>query len=183
MLPFICYLYVTSGGPCPRGGSFTLFYFLLQSSFPSVHVLTLLSSLSFTYIETYGNHYLLLFLVVVLSLSLFSRLAANLLSRCSGSDDTSPSSSLLPLSHSECILLPPRGATSSVSPLSISFGDVDVDGLLSRVILLLANTFSVSSLSTGGCYSSPLPLKFVRFRDCRHHPVAADDVRKILLLV
>jgi hypothetical protein len=72
MLPFICYLYVTSGGQCPRGDSFTIFYSLLQSSFPSVHVLSLLSSLSFTYIETYGNRYLLLLLVLVLSLSLFS---------------------------------------------------------------------------------------------------------------
>jgi hypothetical protein len=47
---------------------------------------------------------------------LFSRLLATLLSRCSGSDDTSPSSSLLPLC--ECILLPPRGATPSVSSSS-----------------------------------------------------------------
>jgi hypothetical protein len=107
-------------------------YSLLQSSFPSVHVLTLLSSLSCTYIETYENRYLLLFLVLVLSLSLFCRLPASLLSRCSGSDDTSPSSSLLSLPHCECILsllcccllalclgaeylFPPREATPSVS--------------------------------------------------------------------
>jgi hypothetical protein len=47
--------------------------------------------------------------------------------------------------------------------------DVDVDGLRSRVVLLLGNTFSASS---------SLPLKFVRFRDRRHRPMAADDVRK-----
>jgi hypothetical protein len=51
------------------------------------------------------------------SLSLFCPCPFSL-TRCSGSDDTSPSSSLLPLSHSECIPLPPRGATSSVSSLS-----------------------------------------------------------------
>jgi hypothetical protein len=42
------------------------FYSLLQSSFPFVRVLTLLSSLSLSLYETYGNRYLLLFLVLVL---------------------------------------------------------------------------------------------------------------------
>jgi hypothetical protein len=54
---------------------------------------------------------------------------------------------------------------------------------LVELFVLLANTFSASSLGTGGCYSSSLLLKFVRFCDGCHRPVAADDVRKMLLLV
>jgi hypothetical protein len=44
MFPFISYLYTTSGGPCPRGTSFTLFILPAPVVLPSIHVLTLLSS-------------------------------------------------------------------------------------------------------------------------------------------
>jgi hypothetical protein len=144
--PFTTFSHVTLGGLCPRGTSFTLSTLSAPVLLPSVHVPTLRLSLSCTYVETYwntygntyGNLYFLLFLVFALSWSLFCRLPASLLSRCSGSDDTSPSSSLLPLPHCDgilsllcCCLLalclgdeylfPPRGVTPSVS-LSASDG-------------------------------------------------------------
>jgi hypothetical protein len=130
LLPLICTLLRVAHAP----GVPLLPFSILSAPvvLPSVCVLTLLFSLSCTYIETYGNPYLLFFLVLALSLSLSCRLPASLLSRCSGSDDTSLSSSLLPLPHRECIfsllcccllalclgakyLFSPRGATPSVS--------------------------------------------------------------------
>jgi hypothetical protein len=58
---------------------------------------------------------------------------------------------------------PERGDSISIPSQYPLLCDVDVNGLVSRVILLLVNTFSASSLSTAGCYSSSLPLKFVVF--------------------
>jgi hypothetical protein len=53
--PFTSYSHVTSGGPCPRGTSFTLSTLSAPVLLPFVHVLTLRLSLSCTYVETYGN--------------------------------------------------------------------------------------------------------------------------------
>jgi hypothetical protein len=60
-------------------------------------------------------------------------------------------------------LSPERGDSISIPSQYPLLCDVDVHGLVSRVVLLLANTFSASSLRTAGCYSSSLQLKFVVF--------------------
>jgi hypothetical protein len=177
-LPFICYLYVTSGGPCPRGDSFTLFYSLLQLSFPSVHVLTLLSSLSFTYVETYGNRYLLLFLYLFCPcpfsldcLQIFLVVVLDLMTR-----PRRRPYFLFPIVNAFCF---PQEGRLHQYPLLC---DVDIDGLLSRVVCAFQHLLRVK-FEYRRPYSSLLPLKSVRFRDRRHRPVAADDVRKMHLLV
>jgi hypothetical protein len=157
MFRFISYLYTTSGGPCPRGTSSTLFELPAPVVLPSIHVLPLLSSLSCTNIEIYGNHYLLLFLVLVLSLSLSCRFPASILSSCSGSDDTSPSSSLLPLPHCGVLVSGILGIAPSVPGnmySSVDLGCCVADACVKRFVACISHPVRKASV-TGSRFPSP----------------------------